>query len=200
MGRWGAVPGTPGCCAYCCCCLKTFHFHLRAGSLPHNLHFCCSPWCHQGPGFLGGSWRGCSIPVRHQDVPVTEEWGNYDSLEADRWDIGPHMSWYLGRLGSLGLAAIPSLSFHQGADGQYESLIQPCTSLSGPCGKGAETREPGSEGIQPELWVGQPQDTMPLPSYQSLHIVHRVSRLAALQCLCGQGPAALLGCLMHMGS
>lgn len=64
--RLGAVPGTPACCAYCRCCLKTFHFHLRAGSWPHNLHFCSSPWCYPGPSFLGGSWRGCSAAVRYR--------------------------------------------------------------------------------------------------------------------------------------
>lgn len=76
---------------------------------------------------------------------MTEEQISDDSLEADTWDIGPHVSWNLGRLGSLGLAAISSLSFHRGTDGQYESLVHLCAQVSGPRGKGAEAREPGSE-------------------------------------------------------
>lgn len=52
---------------------------------------------------------------------MTEEQRRYDSMEAGMWDIGPHMSWYLGRLGSLGLAAISSLSFHQGTDANMKA-------------------------------------------------------------------------------
>lgn len=63
---------------------------------------------------------------------VTKEQRNYDSLEAGTWDIGPHISWYLDRLGSLGLAAMSSLSFLHGTDGQYETLVQPCSRLSVP--------------------------------------------------------------------
>lgn len=57
----------------------------------------------------------------------TEEQRNDDSLEAGTWDIGPHTFWSLDRQGSLGLAAMSSLPFLQGIDGQYETLVQPCS-------------------------------------------------------------------------
>lgn len=67
--------------------------------------------------------EGVLHTVGYQDVLVTEE----------------------EKLRFLGLAAISSLSFHQGTDGQYESLVQLCAGVSGPCGKGAEARESGGE-------------------------------------------------------
>lgn len=118
--RLGAVPGTPACCTYCRCCLKTFHFHLKVGSLPHNLHFCSSPWCYPGPSFLGGSWRGCSAAVRYHDVLGTQEQRNYDSLEA------------------LGLQPCPAFSFSRAWMDNTKPYSSPVLDFLGPYGKRAE--------------------------------------------------------------
>lgn len=57
-GEWAGEAGRCACWHHC---LKTFHFHLRADSLPCNLHL-CSYSCAPRPWFPGQLKSGPQQP------------------------------------------------------------------------------------------------------------------------------------------
>lgn len=133
-GARGAVPGTPACCACCRHCLKTFHFHLRTGSLPCNLHLCSYPYTPR-PWLPGQPRRGTSAAVETRVAGVWRSRGGWFPL-GRHGGTGPYApnTW----VNWEGPDPQPRPAFPQGPHGQYSIPARPCSGLLGPCGAGAD--------------------------------------------------------------